>query len=311
MQATLTASGGGAGRGVLVRDACGRLRAAAVLWVADHGARSCTVTLAAGGDGHRAAMPAEDPYAAQLLGAAVGQELASLGDTVAVRLGPVPPGSPVMDGLLAALPGALLTVEDPIPMIRRDRSTDVGDYLSAGMRRTLRKARNRLTSDGVDAHIEFTRDPMRIAGSLPELAQCSRDRDHAGGRRSPLDDPTGRALWSSRLLALMAEGDLELAALQLDGRLAAHVLGVLDGTAYRIFEGRFVGEWARYSPGRLLEAAVVQRMLDDPRYDRLDWMTSVAPESLLAANDGEPVVMLTAVLPASVGARVLPVAVGA
>ena len=73
---------------------------------------------------------------------------------------------------------------------------------------------------------------------------------------------------------------------------AAYVLGIVDGPVYRLLEGRFDTGWARYSPGRLLEAAVVQRMLDDPALTTLDWMTSVASEALLATNDADPMVVL-------------------
>jgi hypothetical protein len=76
--------------------------------------------------------------------------------------------------------------------------------------------------------------------------------------------------------------------------LAAHVIGIRDGETYRILEGHFVTDWARYAPGRLLEAAVVQRMLDEPAMNTLDWMTSVAPESLLATNASGEMVMLRA-----------------
>jgi hypothetical protein len=38
----------------------------------------------------------------------------------------------------------------------------------------------------------------------------------------------------------------------------------------------------------VLESTVLQRVLDDDNYDVLDWMTGVAPDSLLAANDEEP-----------------------
>ena len=81
--------------------------------------------------------------------------------------------------------------------------------------------------------------------------------------------------------------------LHLDGALAAYVIGLLDQPVYRVLEGRFVTEWARYSPGRVLESTVLQRFLDDPRFTTLDWMTGVAPGSLLAANDVEPQVSIT------------------
>ena len=39
---------------------------------------------------------------------------------------------------------------------------------------------------------------------------------------------------------------------------------------------------------------MLQRMIDDPTKQTLDWMTSIAPESLLVANAAEPVVTLKA-----------------
>ena len=50
--------------------------------------------------------------------------------------------------------------------------------------------------------------------------------------------------------------------------------------------------WSRYAPGRVLEAAVLQRMLDDSAYDTFDWMTSVASDTLLATTDHDPVVVV-------------------
>jgi hypothetical protein len=70
------------------------------------------------------------------------------------------------------------------------------------------------------------------------------------------------------------------------------VVGIRDRSAYRVLEGHFATAWARYAPGRLLETAVIQRMLDEPTMSLLDWMTSVAPESLVAQNDAQPVVVL-------------------
>jgi hypothetical protein len=59
-----------------------------------------------------------------------------------------------------------------------------------------------------------------------------------------------------------------------------------------LLEGRFVTDWARYSPGRLLEVAVVERVLDDDLLTTFDWMTAVAPESLLGRNDADPMVLV-------------------
>lgn len=43
-----------------------------------------------------------------------------------------------------------------------------------------------------------------------------------------------------------------------------------------------------YSPGRILESAVLERALDDGETELFDWMTGVAPETILAANVWQP-----------------------
>ena len=144
------------------------------------------------------------------------------------------------------------------------RAACAADHLSAGTRRTLRKAANRLRADGRTTHVDVVTDRATIRGWLPALVQHHQARDHAHGRDSAVDDPAGAALWHRRAEALLDER-LELAQLTIDGHLAAYVLGVPDGAAYRLLDGRFVGTWARYAPGRLLETAVLQRVLDDPR----------------------------------------------
>ena len=59
-----------------------------------------------------------------------------------------------------------------------------------------------------------------------------------------------------------------------------------------MLEGHLATHWSRYAPGRVLEAAVLQRVLDDEAYDTFDWMTSVASETLLATTGVDPVVVV-------------------
>jgi CelD/BcsL family acetyltransferase involved in cellulose biosynthesis len=112
------------------------------------------------------------------------------------------------------------------------------------------------------------------------------------GRISDLDDVIRHRIWRHRVCDLAEEGLLELATLQVDGELAAYTLGVLDGAAYRLLEGRFVTRWARYSPGRLLEAVVVERALSQQGATVFDWMTAIAPESLLGRSGADPMVVV-------------------
>jgi hypothetical protein len=70
------------------------------------------------------------------------------------------------------------------------------------------------------------------------------------------------------------------------------VLGILDRPVYRVLEGHLSTRWSRFAPGRVLEAAVLQRMLDDEDYDTFDWMTSIASDTLLASNARDSVVVV-------------------
>jgi CelD/BcsL family acetyltransferase involved in cellulose biosynthesis len=160
------------------------------------------------------------------------------------------------------------------------------------MRRSLRKATNRIAADERRVQTRFTTDPAEIVALVPHLERVHRQRDHIHGRISDLDDAVRHETWRHRVRELCGIGVLELAMLDIDGELAAYTLGVTDGSVYRLLEGRFVTDWARYSPGRLLEAAVVERFLADEELTMFDWMTSVAAESLLGHNAEDPMVLV-------------------
>jgi hypothetical protein len=276
---------------VLVRDDEERLVAAALL-VDTTGAGHDLVRLAGSGSGHRGALLADGAAAAEALGRALADALVTRTRSFRLSLGPVDANSTPVAALTRALPGSVAASVDPIPVVRRGGSHVATDYLSDGMRRTLRKSANRVTKDGHVLSVAFTRDRARIARVLPMLEECHRDRDHARGRDSDLDDSASRLLWHARLRALAGAGVLELATAQIDGQLAAYVLAITDPPVYRVLEGHLATRWSRYAPGRVLEAAVLQRMLDDGAYDTFDWMTSIASDTLLATNDHDPVVVV-------------------
>lgn len=276
---------------VLARDTTGTLLGAVVLIDRIRGLRE-TVTLAGTDDGQRGAILTDGITVAQTLGRAVSQALGRRRRRPVVELGPLPACSPIVEAFALGLRGSMCADADAVPVIRRTDAIHVDAYLSHGMRRTVRKATNRLTSDQRTGTIRITADATQIIDMLPQLERCHRNRDHAHGRLSDLDDDRQHRLWQDRIHALAHAGELELATLHIDDTLAAYVLGIGDGPVYRLLEGRFDTEWARYSPGRLLEAAVVQRMLDDPALTTLDWMTAVASESLLATNGGDAMVVV-------------------
>jgi hypothetical protein len=279
---------------VVVRDSHDTLCAAAVLLDLRAGAIDL-VTLAGTAVGQRGALLVQDVDHAELLGRAVGNVLLARGRHPYVDLGMLPAGDPRVEAFALGLPGARVLSDAPVPVIDFGDHTDVTDFLSHNMRRQMRKATNRIATDGVKMSVALTCDAHEILELLPVLADYHRGRDHAHGRASHLDDIPGRLMWESRVRGLARAGVLEMSTLSLDDQLAAYTFGVLDAPSYRLLEGRFVSEWSRYSPGRILEAAVVQRVMDDPAMTQLDWMSAVADEKLLATNAADPVVAIRVV----------------
>ncbi|WP_432530703.1 GNAT family N-acetyltransferase [Kineococcus auxinigenes] len=267
---------------VTVRDAAGHLRAAAVLVdgpsPAAPGARR--TALASGGGGYLAGVAAAGAAEAVELGRALAAGAVARGTLLDLEDLP----DDVTTRALAAGAGARVHPLAPVPVLHRPDAGEPVALLSHGTRKTLRKSRNRLTTDGVVPRLRFTSDPADLEVALPDLESTHRDRDDAHGLPCALDDPTGRAAWLARLRALSAAGSLEVATLHLDDELAAYVLGVRDGDAYGVLEGCFRTRFARYAPGRLLEFCVLDRALRTDGVRFLDWMTGVAPETLLAAD---------------------------
>lgn len=271
----------------LVSVSAGEDLVAAAVLLDDFSGTVLRTSLAGTAENHRGALLARDEPAGTQLGSALADALMSEMREFAV--GPVCQ-DPALAALLNGLPIGLIVDEVSVPVVHTADDSSLG--ISHGIARTLRKAGNRMTADGVQPEIAVTADGPEITGLLPLLESIFRDRDHAGGRQSPLDDPERRRLWQWRVLALAGEGDLRLATLRLNGDLAAYVLGIEDGNVYRVLEGRYVARWARYAPGRVLEAAVLDGVVASDGFDVFDWMTAVAPETLLAANDVDPLVVI-------------------
>jgi hypothetical protein len=259
----------------------------AAILVDDQSGSVRRTTLAGTAEGHRGALLAAHDAAGTQLGAALGNAL--MAQLREFTVGPVRPGAAV-DALVEHLPVGLVVDDAAVPVVRK--SSTLGSGMSHGMVRTLRKAHNRMAADEVRCEIVVTDDRHVITGMLPLLESISRDRDYAGGRPSPLDDLDLRRRWERRVRALAADRSLRLATLLLDGELAAYLFGIVDGTTYRVLEGRYVATWARYAPGRVLEAAVLEDVMSSAQYETFDWMTTIAPESLLATNDVDPYIVI-------------------
>jgi hypothetical protein len=267
---------------VRIRTTDDELVAAAVLLDGCTGAR-----LTGGGGGHRGAVIAVDEDAAVALGRSVAAGADRRGhETFTATL-----QDDHLARAFARAAGVDVAPAPGIPALVFDPGRDLAGYLSHGMVRTLRKAQNRLGADDRKAEVVLTRRGAEIVGILPELERIYRDRDQQHGLASLEDGNEELTAWRARIRRLMEHRYLELATLTVDGTLAAYVLGIVDGPWYRVLDGRMDSAFARYAPGRVLEASVLERALGGGAAG-VDWMTSVAPESLLAATTVQPVVTL-------------------
>ncbi|MEZ5249461.1 MAG: GNAT family N-acetyltransferase [Ilumatobacteraceae bacterium] len=150
-----------------------------------------------------------------------------------------------------------------------------------------RRARAKIEQAGLDMSIAFDRGRAITTELIDEVESVHVMRDRVSRRQSDLDRPAEREFWR-RVVEGGYDGqwEVEIATLRFDGQLAAYVVALLDGDVYRVYDGRMNSEWSAYSPGRLVEAAALNRALQDTRFTLLDW-SGVAAEKLLVANTAE------------------------
>lgn len=241
------------------------------------------------GRNDRSRLPARDASAAELLADRLAVELSRLGAAWTLRVEQLPTGDPVASALVRRLPVAALVRGGDVPHVRTAGGPGVvaEDHLARGMRKALRKARNRQIADGQEFSIERQTTPAAVRASLDEVAVVHRQRDRAQGRASDLDTAEGERFWWALLLEHADRGEVEVTTLRSGTELIAYVLAFLDGASYRVFDGRFSTDWGRYSPGRMVETATLDRALEDPQFAVLDWMNSVASEKLVAVSGVE------------------------
>jgi hypothetical protein len=144
--------------------------------------------------------------------------------------------------------------------------------LSKDVRRRLGQATARIVADRASAVIRFDTAPGALDALRDEITSACEDRNLDAGR------PVLRAPWAR----LYTRAD-EVATLRIDGKLAAWDLAAYGPVSYRVLAGQMVSGFKRYSPGRLLEAALLARVLTDPRWAWIDWGPG-HPEALITAR---------------------------
>jgi diguanylate cyclase (GGDEF)-like protein len=231
--------------------------------------------------------PSRSDRGARLLASTIVDHLGAVPDPWRFELCQLPERDPVAVLLAQRLPHAELVADQWVPRVEFGDCTKVDDLLSHNMRRQIRKAHNRIATDGHTVAFGTARTTDAIEAVLETLEDIHVSRDHSTRLESDLDDPRARELWR-RIVRNHAEGGLvEISSILVDEKVAGYVIGILDGRSYRVFDGHFDSEYSRYSPGRLVESAVLERAMLDPRFSELDWMAGVAAEKILVSNCNE------------------------
>ena len=284
---------------VVVRERqSGRLTAAALL------ARRMTT------DGHEVVAMGHGPFGTTRLAAADLLSANVLARGIADQLAALPgPWTLTLDNLdeadlagqllMALLPNAIGEPVASVPFVDLTDFRHGVELYTQNMRRQLRKAENRLATDGLRTDLQFARTEPEIRLLLPQLDRIHIERDHAAGRPSDLDNPAVRELWRQLILNHTVGDQIEVATLGINDTIVAYVVGICDGRTYRVFDGHFDTNWARYSPGRLIEHAVLQQLINEDRYDSVDWMLGVAAEKILVATGSRDGLVLRAASPSA------------
>jgi hypothetical protein len=232
-----------------------------------------------------ARLPALTLEAAAVLGHAAAREVASVHGPWTLHLGQLPVNDPALTAMVRGLRWTLLTEGDGCPVIRIGADRSPNAYFSRNHRQNSRKAMNRLHKDGKEAVFGRFSSPSEIAELLPEIDAVRRQRDDDMGRHDKLEDPQYASFRCAVLSTLAGRRELELSTLRIDGELAAYWAALLDGGAYRLWDGRMSSKWGWYAPGRLLTDASIERSLEDPRFDQLDFLRGKLEYKLRIAND--------------------------
>ena len=269
------------------------INAAAIVAVTQAGTRTRVFTIAEQ-SATVASLFARDELSADRLAAGLADFVLELSGGWELDIQQVHSKNPIAEALDRYMPSLKTESALAIPTVRFAPGMQSEDLLSKNMRKQLRRGAARLNGECQGWHIRFVSATDEIMTLLPAIEATHIDRDHQRRNESDLDNALTRRFWQETIVAHSYTGELELATLMVNDTVAAYVLSFVDGSAYRVFDGRMNSTYAKYSPGRILEAATLDRALKDTRFEVFDWMTGVAPETILAVNDWEPRLVLRA-----------------
>lgn len=125
-----------------------------------------------------------------------------------------------------------------------------------GLRRSLRRADERLDGEGRSHSVEVVAEPGRAGEVLSELVDvCDGAESHRP--RKNLLAGAWAPFTTDLLQSAASAGRLRLFVGRIDGAPVSFDLGLLSGDRLELWLGRYSPAWARFSPGHLSMRAVV------------------------------------------------------
>ncbi len=268
---------------LLVRSSLGKIDAAALLGRLRDG-HSIRLFSVNNQSANVASLFARDDDSADALARGLADLVLGSNEAVTLEMSQIAGTNAVSNALRKYLPKIESTPELSVPRVLLDDVANLDELLGKNMRKQLRRVKTKLEMLAPNWKVDFHRGTASIMALLPQIESIHINRDHAQRNKSDLDDVLERRFWQETVVTHTYTDELELATLTINGSIAAYVISLVDGDAYRVLDGRMNGEFAEFSPGRILETATLQRALDDETFSVFDWMTGVAPETILAAN---------------------------
>jgi len=228
-------------------------------------------------------LPARDEAGVEALATALIEALVGLRGPWRLVLGQIAADDPVAARVANAWPHSELGPGDGSPALLIAEGDRLEDHASSGYLKHVRRGWRLLERTGDEVELSFVTEPGAVVALLPELDDVRKRRDAALPRGAELDQPEFGAFIRSLLVDLARRSEVEIAVLRVGHRCAGYAICFLDGTSVRLWQTSFDPEWSDASPGRLILAASVERVLERggcTEYDFMrgvyDWKTALA-----------------------------------
>jgi CelD/BcsL family acetyltransferase involved in cellulose biosynthesis len=174
-------------------------------------------------------------------------------------------------------------VQQPFAPFVDLRSSSWEQYYSAlhpKLRNNLRKGRRRAERDGA-LSFEVIRRPDSLEALLTELLDVE-FRSWKGAQGTAMKcDPRSERFYSAVAEWAMARDSLAIFVLRLDGRMVAFDLCVIGGrTIFALKTGFDETAAARFSPGNLMRAQLIESLYRSGEFDRYDFLGLCFPWKL-------------------------------